>query len=434
MDSVYIIDKLSDIINSIMTVYFFNRALPPKNKKYEKVYSLITIIFYTLIQLIMQSKLMLIVRYNKKFTFIILCISLLMIYPLFLREGRISEKLFLSLLYVNIVVIIAFSVFIIISMILNIEFVEALIYINERRVLITAITRIIKFLIIFIFLNKMKFIKYIKGKSLYIWTIILSVNLILNITIQKNLIKSVDIINFNIIYIIFSFSAIQILLIIMVNVILNQTEKKIMLEISLEDKLNDKEIIDMYTKMLGLKHDFKNHASTILGLLELGTKKEVISYINEINNSISEIDNKIYTDNVLINSILINKLKIAKKNDIKVDLNIRINKDINISNIDMCVILGNLLDNSIESCILTEGDKYIDLNIISENDRLIIKISNTTNGKLKYINGKFLSTKKKGIHGIGLTQVDIAVKKYDGYISRKYENNIFTTYLMIQNN
>lgn len=115
-------------------------------------------------------------------------------------------------------------------------------------------------------------------------------------------------------------------------------------------------------------------------------------------------------------------------------MNIRINKDINISNIDMCVILGNLLDNSIESCILTEGDKYIDLNIISENDRLIIKISNTTNGKLKYINGKFLSTKKKGIHGIGLTQVDIAVKKYDGYISRKNENNIFTTYLMIQNN
>ncbi|WP_297992682.1 GHKL domain-containing protein [uncultured Clostridium sp.] len=207
-----------------------------------------------------------------------------------------------------------------------------------------------------------------------------------------------------------------------------------MLEMSLEDKLSNKEVMDMYTKMMGWKHDFKNHISTIKGLLELGTEKEVISYIDEMNERINDIDNKIYTDNVLINSILVNKLKVTKKYDIKIDLNIRINKKINISNIDICVILGNLLDNSIEACIITEGYKYIDLNIISENNRLIIKISNTTNGKLKYIDGKFLSTKNKGIHGIGLSQVDEVVKKYNGYINRKHENNIFTTYLMIQNN
>ncbi len=280
----------------------------------------------------------------------------------------------------------------------------------------------------------MQFIKYIKSKFLYILGIILILNLILNVIIQKKLIRSLDIINSDIIYIVFSFSAIQILLIIMVNLIFNQTEKRIMLEMSLEDKLSNKEVMDMYTKMMGWKHDFKNHISTIKGLLELGTEKEVISYIDEMNERINDIDNKIYTDNVLINSILVNKLKVTKKYDIKIDLNIRINKKINISNIDICVILGNLLDNSIEACIITEGYKYIDLNIISENNRFIIKISNTTNGKLKYIDGKFLSTKNKGIHGIGLSQVDEVVKKYNGYINRKHENNIFTTYLMIQNN
>ncbi|WP_298042165.1 sensor histidine kinase [uncultured Clostridium sp.] len=434
MGSVHIIEMISDIINSVMTVYFFNRTLAPKNEKYEKVYSLITIIFYTLIQIIIQNEMLTAIRYNKKFIFIMFCYILLIIYPLFLREGRISEKIFLSLFYVNIIIIITFSIFITISMTLGLEFNEVLIYVNDRRVLVTTINRFIRILVIFIFFNKMKFIKYIKSKFLYILGIILILNLILNVIIQKKLIRSLDIINSDIIYIVFSFSAIQILLIIMVNLIFNQTEKRIMLEMSLEDKLSNKEVMDMYTKMMGWKHDFKNHISTIKGLLELGTEKEVISYIDEMNERINDIDNKIYTDNVLINSILVNKLKVTKKYDIKIDLNIRINKKINISNIDICVILGNLLDNSIEACIITEGYKYIDLNIISENNRLIIKISNTTNGKLKYIDGKFLSTKNKGIHGIGLSQVDEVVKKYNGYINRKHENNIFTTYLMIQNN
>ncbi|WP_300697116.1 Spo0B domain-containing protein, partial [uncultured Clostridium sp.] len=92
-----------------------------------------------------------------------------------------------------------------------------------------------------------------------------------------------------------------------------------MLEMSLEDKLSNKEVMDMYTKMMGWKHDFKNHISTIKGLLELGTEKEVISYIDEMNERINDIDNKIYTDNVLINSILVNKLKVTKKYDIKID-------------------------------------------------------------------------------------------------------------------
>lgn len=296
MGSVHIIEMISDIINSVMTVYFFNRTLAPKNEKYEKVYSLITIIFYTLMQIIIQNEMLTGIRYNKKFTFIIFCYILLIIYPLFLRDGRISEKIFLSLFYVNIIIIIAFSIFITISMTLGLEFNEVLIYVNDRRVLVTTINRFIKILVIFIFFNKMKFIKYIKSKFLYILGIILILNLILNVIIQKKLIRSLDIINSDIIYIVFSFSAIQILLIIMVNLIFNQAEKRIMLEMSLEDKLSNKEVMDMYIKMMGWKHDFKNHISTIKGLLELGTEKEVISYIDEMNERINDIDNKIYTD------------------------------------------------------------------------------------------------------------------------------------------
>ncbi|WP_443081666.1 GHKL domain-containing protein, partial [Terrisporobacter sp.] len=56
---------------------------------------------------------------------------------------------------------------------------------------------------------------------------------------------------------------------------------------------------------------------------------------------------------------------------------------------------------------------------------------NNTNGYVNEVNGKFLTTKNKPISGIGLIQIDNIIKKYNGYINRKHENNIFTTYVMI---
>ena len=118
----------------------------------------------------------------------------------------------------------------------------------------------------------------------------------------------------------------------------------------------------------------------ILGLLEAGTKEEVISYINEITSNIIKLDKNMYSNNIAINSILMSKMKMAEEKNIKVNLNLKIDSEIKISNVDICIIIGNLLDNSIEACDVIEEDKFIDLKIASEMNRLVVKISNNTNG------------------------------------------------------
>ena len=189
--------------------------------------------------------------------------------------------------------------------------------------------------------------------------------------------------------------------------------------------------MNMYTEMNGWKHDFRNHINMILGLLQTSSKEDAISYIDEINMSISKLDKNIYTDHTAINSILISKLKVAKEKNIDVSLDLKIDTKIKILNVDICTILGNLLDNSIEACTLIKGYKFINLKITSRNSSLIITISNNTNGYVNEVNGKFFTTKNNPISGIGLIQVDNVIKKYNGYINRKHENNIFITYIMI---
>lgn len=432
MTTLYIIEMICHSISAVIMIYFFNRAMPAKNKKYNKIYTIIMIIFYTVLSSNIINNIMVKIASNKMFMFIISCYILTLIYPVFFRRGRISEKFFLSSFYITIIVISSFVVFIIVSKVFNITFTEILFYVNYKRIIIMLIIRFLQFIFIVIVLNNINFIKYIENRTLYIVSIILILNHELILIKEISLIRYINTISISAIFSIFSLCTIQILSISMLNIISKEIEKKFVLKMSLDRKIHDEEILDMYAEMIGWKHDFKNHISMILGLLEIGTKEDAISYINEINSSISQLDKNIYTDNMAINSILISKMKIAEEKGIKIGLDLKMNTEIKISNIDICVILGNLLDNSIEACSLSKGYRYINLKIVSEVSRLIIKISNNTNGYLNEVNGKFLTTKNNGIHGIGLIQVDSIVKKYNGYINRKHENNIFTTYVMIQ--
>ena len=432
MTTLYIIEMICHSISAVIMIYFFNRAMPAKNKKYNKIYTIIMIIFYTVLSSNIINNIMVKIASNKMFMFIISCYILTLIYPVFFRRGRISEKFFLSSFYITIIVISSFVVFIIVSKVFNITFTEILFYVNYKRIIIMLIIRFLQFIFIVIVLNNINFIKYIENRTLYIVSIILILNHELILIKEISLIRYINTISISAIFSIFSLCTIQILSISMLNKISKEIEKKFILKMSLDRKIHDEEILDMYAEMIGWKHDFKNHISMILGLLEIGTKEDAISYINEINSSISQLDKNIYTDNMAINSILISKMKIAEEKGIKIGLDLKMNTEIKISNIDICVILGNLLDNSIEACSLSKGYRYINLKIVSEVSRLIIKISNNTNGYLNEVNGKFLTTKNNGIHGIGLIQVDSIVKKYNGYINRKHENNIFTTYVMIQ--
>lgn len=434
MADLYIIKKMGDLISAFIVIYIFNKVFPPKITKYIKIYSTVfIIIFYTLISSIAINESIINTQEKQVFVFILLYFTLLLIYLALFRRGRISEKFFLSSFYIIIYLISSIAVFIISSALLNIKFAEMYLYTNYKGYIAILFNRFVQNVLSFIFLNNMSFIKYVKDKVLYAGALSFILNSILIMIVEINIIKNSNKINTMIITIMASFSMIQILSIYMLNIFAKEMEEKFILKMDLNRKMHDKEIMDMYTEMIGWKHDFKNHMSMISGLLQLGNKEDVISYIDEIDDSISKFDKNMYTDNIAINSILKSKIKVIEEKRIIISLDLKIDSEIKVSNVDICIILGNLLDNSIEASSITKGYKFIDLRIISDNSRLVIKISNSTNGHVNEVNGQFFTTKNNTINGMGLIQIDNIVKKYNGYINRKHESNMFTTYIMIQN-
>ncbi|WP_294189731.1 hypothetical protein [uncultured Clostridium sp.] len=188
-------------------------------------------------------------------------------------------------------------------------------------------------------MNNINFLKYIKDITLYIVAAILLFNHILIFIIERALVVNINTVNKDTITILFSLCSIQVLSIYILNIFSKEMEEKFILKMDLDRKIHDKEIIDMYTEMIGWKHDFRNHISMISGLLQVSTKEDVISYINEIDSSITKLDKNIYTDNIALNSILVSKIKAAEGKNIKISLNLKINSDIKVSSVDICTYL-----------------------------------------------------------------------------------------------
>ena len=98
-----------------------------------------------------------------------------------------------------------------------------------------------------------------------------------------------------------------------------------------------------------------------------------------------------------------------------------------IDEVSMCRILGNALDNAIEAAqqLPPEREPRIDINMLYQDNRLTIRIANTSN-PVDIENNMCKTTKlDKWIHGRGLRNIYQAVEDYGGNAVIKYENGMF---------
>lgn len=161
---------------------------------------------------------------------------------------------------------------------------------------------------------------------------------------------------------------------------------------------------------------------------------EYISEIVEDFNIMNPID---YCNNTTINLITHRYYEICKRNNINFTISIK-NANIDfMKEHDITALLDNLLENAVESALMT-NDKFIDFSICIRNSNfVIIKISNSCNKKPKYINGTLVSSKIiSGMHRIGTRSIKRVVAKYNGNLEMKYDSdtNTFTSTIGINSN
>lgn len=162
-------------------------------------------------------------------------------------------------------------------------------------------------------------------------------------------------------------------------------------------------------------HDTNKHLIYLNECIERQDFDEAMQYIRTAIEHIDRSYKRINTGFLPIDALVSNALNIAESNNITFKSDIKIEKErINIERYDLCVALGNLLDNAVEAArkVINPDDRYISVSIITADNSLIINIENSSE---RMTNPDFKTDKKNTLlHGYGISNVKAIAEKYGG--------------------
>ena len=240
------------------------------------------------------------------------------------------------------------------------------------------------------------------------------------------------------------------IIILLLNVICFKMFDKIAADAEIKRK-NDiyKQSIDIYKremeereehneKLRRFRHDIKNH---LIAIEKLALSKEYVrlrDYIHQLTDEKGVLQVTTISGNALIDGLLADKFDVARKYEIAVEYHIEIPTKLPFDDADLCIIVGNALDNAIDGTKDIEGAKKIEISMGVKQGNFLLKVKNTFNPELIKFdnNGKRLRTSKtdKSNHGMGIGLIEETALKYNGLMEITMNENIFCLSVLLYQN
>lgn len=190
------------------------------------------------------------------------------------------------------------------------------------------------------------------------------------------------------------------------------------------------EVRSIHQEMRGYKHDFHHHLQTLKGQLEAGEVDRAIAYIEALDKDLQNVDTLLKTGNVTVDAILSAKLAQARSEGIPVTVEANLPPELTLTDVELSIVLGNLLDNAIEACREAAGDRFIRLSLRMKGRMLYFYLLNAA-GKKKLKLGSLFKTGKTGAHGFGLHRAETILEKHGGWVKYNSEEGAFTSEFLV---
>jgi len=199
---------------------------------------------------------------------------------------------------------------------------------------------------------------------------------------------------------------------------------------------------EQYDVLKVMRHDYKFHLNTALDMLRRGETEKSNVYLKGLQNQLEENELLNFCDNPVINSLVADYARKCRELNIDFIISIKIPPDFIILNYEMCIVLGNLLENAVEACKKLENEKQIKLVVKPQGEQLTIMVRNTYDGEVVLDGEKFISTKENGAYdggsnpacGIGLESVMAVVGSYGEIFHIKYDSKWFNVFVLWKQN
>lgn len=196
-----------------------------------------------------------------------------------------------------------------------------------------------------------------------------------------------------------------------------------------------KQLMQQIEQTRAIRHDFRHQLLVIRRYAAAGDDAALDEYFREMEASIPRDSGLVVCDHFAANAVAVHYLSLAEEAGIRLDVELGIPMDMgNVSDGDLCVIVGNLLENALEACQhLPEGSRFIRIRTRLSGSTWTMGMDNSYGGTLHMRDGQLLSGKRDDV-GVGLSSIKAAAQRYGGDVEFTGKDGVFysSVYLVIR--
>ena len=187
-----------------------------------------------------------------------------------------------------------------------------------------------------------------------------------------------------------------------------------------------------YAHLRQLRHDMKHHLLALKAYAQAGKCDAICRYLDDCISYMDVRDTGVWSGNPVVDALLGYYKGNAEDEGIRTELHVETDKPLPVSDTDICIILGNLLENAYEACMRQKrGERFIKIRLHHTGDVLIVMVENSYEGTVRKEDGRFLSSKAEMRKGIGITSVLDVCKKYNGIPKIEYNGSVFKVSILL---
>lgn len=215
------------------------------------------------------------------------------------------------------------------------------------------------------------------------------------------------------------------------------TEQRVQLEVEnqlLEKQLDAQlahysDLTAQYEQIRAMRHDISHHLNTINALLQEGNLKAATEYSEQLLPMQTYISRLGKCQNPVVDAFLYSRMQDAEAKGMPVQADVSLPVELPVSNTDLIVAFGNMLDNALEACSGIP-DAQITLRAHMDKGYLVIQESNPV--RARQPQGKKPRRIPELERGVGFRVLSGLAQKYDGSFRHTCENDTYTVTLLLR--
>lgn len=198
-------------------------------------------------------------------------------------------------------------------------------------------------------------------------------------------------------------------------------------------KVRNELLLSHYEDVRKERHDMRHHLRAVSDLLASGETEKALEYVTSLSASIPAYKPEIYCDNVVVNAALSYYVQAAQEDGVDIKVRVQVpatNRDI--SDANLCVIFGNLLENATEACRQTEVERFITLSSRVNGEMLFITMDNSSPGGLLQKDGDIYASTKGAGRGQGLRSICSIAERHGGSAQFRAKDGVFQSEVCVR--